>query len=144
MIDVEVIDDKFAVLSYALVGFGFVVTCVWRHVVDRFFIANKWCFDLINNNSIVDYLMRLSYKISFKLIDRGFIEMFGSTGLSRLFQESSKNYSFIQTGYIYHYILIVISSISFVLILYSFDIMLGLLLLMFEFLVAGQDIEKEK
>jgi len=102
MIDVEVIDDKFAVLSYALVGFGFVVTCVWRHVVDRFFIANKWCFDLINNNSIVDYLMRLSYKISFKLIDRGFIEMFGSTGLSRLFQESSKNYSFIQTGYIYH------------------------------------------
>jgi hypothetical protein len=71
-------------------------------------LSKKWYFDLIYNHFILKIFFFFSYFISFKLIDRGFIELFGSLGLIRF----SKNYSIIlskfHSGFIYHYIFLII------------------------------------
>ena len=72
------------------------------------FLSKKWYFDLIYNHFILKIFFFFSYFISFKLIDRGFIEVLGSLGIIRF----SKNYSIIlskfHSGFIYHYIFLII------------------------------------
>jgi len=48
----------------------------------RFFGA-KWFFDIIYNNIIVTSLLNVAYDVTFKFVDRGFIEGLGSIGASR-------------------------------------------------------------
>ena len=83
------------------------------------FLNKKWYFDYIYNKYITINILNMGYNISFKLIDRGFIEIIGPLGLVRLFNKLSLNISNLQTGYIFNYIF---SMIFFILILSSFFI----------------------
>jgi NADH-ubiquinone oxidoreductase chain 5 len=67
------------------------------------FFVKKWFFDLIYFFFIVKPILSCGYNITFKLIDRGLIEIFGPLGLTRIINDianlSIKN----QTGYIFNY-----------------------------------------
>ena len=67
------------------------------------FFVKKWFFDLIYFFFIVKPILSCGYNITFKLIDRGLIEIFGPLGLTRFINDianlSIKN----QTGYIFNY-----------------------------------------
>ena len=50
--------------------------------------------------------MNFGYLLSFKTIDKGFIEQFGPTGFSSLISNLAFNFVVLQTGYVYHTIYI--------------------------------------
>jgi len=84
-------------------------------------VNQRWFFDIIFNYFFVKKGLIFGYKVCFKLIDKGFIEFFGPTGLSKIFYNLSNNYIIIHSGYIYHYIFIMIgSSVIFIFLLTGF------------------------
>ena len=72
------------------------------------FLVGKWYFDNIYNKIISSVILYSSYNWFFKSIDRGFLEIFGPLGLVRGTSFLSKMISKIQTGYIYHYIFVML------------------------------------
>jgi NADH-ubiquinone oxidoreductase chain 5 len=81
------------------------------------FINQKWYFDLVYNNFIIKSILSFSYKITFKLIDRGIIEYFGPFGIINFISKSTLLISRFQSGYIYHYIFVIILSLIFFLVI---------------------------
>lgn len=67
------------------------------------FFNKKWLFDLIYNRILVSGVLSVGYKGTFKAIDRGFLEVFGSSGLRTVFSRLSSTVSGLQSGYIYNY-----------------------------------------
>lgn len=52
--------------------------------------------------------LSLCYLLTFKVIDRGLVEVFGPLSLVRWVSKSSSVFSFFQTGFLYNYIFIVL------------------------------------
>ena len=94
-------------------------------------LSNKFNFDNVYNKYIVKPLLYVGYHITFKVVDRGFIEYIGPYGLSHSVMKASKWVKNAQTGFIYNYsFLIVIYVIIYLLLimvpfpyLYGFDIL---------------------
>lgn len=69
-----------------------------------FFINKRWFFDLIYNY-IANYFYKISFNIFFIKIDRGFLELFGPLGLTRLLYNLSFIYvNFLQNGLFKYYL----------------------------------------
>ena len=85
---------------------------IWYILIFNFF-NQKWYFDLVYNNFIVKPILSFSYKTTFKLIDRGVIEYFGSFGIINFIYKITYFISKFQSGYIYHYIFVIILSLIF-------------------------------
>lgn len=51
-------------------------------------------------------ILNLSYLYTYKDVDRGLLEKVGPSGLIKLVDTSSFNLKLLQTGYVYHYMLI--------------------------------------
>ena len=81
------------------------------------FINQKWYFDLVYNNFLIKPILSFSYKITFKLIDRGIIEYFGPFGIINFIYKLTFLISRFQSGYIYHYIFVIILSLIFFLVI---------------------------
>ncbi len=84
------------------------------------FLNKKWYFDNIYNFYIVNNVLIFGYYISFKLIDRGLLEILGPLGFIRFFLTVINKISKLQTGLIYHYIFLMILGITFFIGLYIF------------------------
>jgi len=67
------------------------------------FVNRKWLFDKLQNELIAANLLRLAYATTYKLVDKGFVELFGPSGLSKLVLQISKNVSNLQSGLLNHY-----------------------------------------
>jgi NADH-ubiquinone oxidoreductase chain 5 len=86
------------------------------------FFNKKWFFDRLQNELLVSSLLKIGYDITYKLIDKGLIEVFGPSGLAKSGLNLSKQVSFLQSGKINQYtflmfiLLIVFISISLVFI----------------------------
>nr|YP_006280844.1 NADH dehydrogenase subunit 5 [Cyanophora paradoxa]ADW79198.1 NADH dehydrogenase subunit 5 [Cyanophora paradoxa] len=76
------------------------------------FLNKRWYFDKIYNEFIALPIISFGYKITFKFIDRGILEIFGPTGLITNFTYLSKNISSIQSGLMYHYLFIILLGIT--------------------------------
>jgi len=72
------------------------------------FFNKKWFFDKIYNEYITQALFKFSYSTSYKLIDRGIIEIFGPMGLTNLISKNSLAFTKLQTGFLYHYTFIIL------------------------------------
>ena len=79
------------------------------------FLNKKWFFDKVYNEQIGQFLFSFGYAISYKIIDRGVLEMLGPYGFSKMINEFSKNSAKLQTGHIYHYTLSYLAGITFLL-----------------------------
>ena len=77
------------------------------------FLTKKWYFDKIYNELIVQTLLNLGYNITFKLIDRGILEIVGPYGLVTNINKISKEVSKVQSGLVYHYALLMIIGLTF-------------------------------
>ncbi len=53
--------------------------------------------------------------MTYKTIDRGIIEVFGPMGLSSLITKKALYISKLQTGYLYHYTFVILTSLALVL-----------------------------
>ena len=69
------------------------------------FLNKKWFFDKVYNEFINQSFLKFGYFLSYKAVDRGFIEMIGPFGLSRTVMKKSSLLSNLQTGSFYDYAL---------------------------------------
>jgi len=74
------------------------------------FFNRKWFFDKVYNEYIIQNILIVSYVKTYKLIDRGIIEMFGPFGISNNINLFSINLAKQQTGFIYNYALVMLIS----------------------------------
>jgi NADH-ubiquinone oxidoreductase chain 5 len=72
------------------------------------FLNKKWFFDKIYNEFLNQFFFKFGYSISYKFIDRGIFEMLGPTGLSTVILKIGTNLHKMQSGFIYHYTLIIL------------------------------------
>ena len=75
------------------------------------FFNKRWFFDLVYN-SVARSTMRFAYAVTFKTLDKGSFEMIGPFGISRTFQMLSRQISKLQSGYIYHYAVVMLCGLT--------------------------------
>jgi NADH-ubiquinone oxidoreductase chain 5 len=68
------------------------------------FFNKKWFFDVIYNYYLVQFILNFGYNITFKLLDRGVIELLGPTGLVRSFSSLNVFLKKMQSGFVFNYI----------------------------------------
>jgi NADH-ubiquinone oxidoreductase chain 5 len=73
-----------------------------------YFLNRKWFFDKLYNEYLGQFFFKFSYSVSYKFIDRGIFEILGPTGLSTIALKIGSNIHKMQTGYIFHYTLIIL------------------------------------
>ncbi|KAG6968473.1 hypothetical protein JG688_00005789 [Phytophthora aleatoria] len=99
------------------------------------FLNRKWYFDKIYYEFINQYILKIGYNVTYKMIDKGLIEICGPYGLTVIFSFLSQKIILLQTGYIYHYSLLMLISTIFLIniiffsIIYYFNIIIVLLFL---------------
>ena len=76
------------------------------------FLNKKWFFDKIYNEFVVQSFFDKGFSISYKIIDKGIIEIFGPKGFSNLVIKNSVEFSKFQTSNIYHYVYLTLSGIT--------------------------------
>jgi proton-translocating NADH-quinone oxidoreductase chain L len=98
------------------------------------FLNRKWYFDKIYYEFLNQSALKIGYNYSYKMIDKGLIEMFGPYGLVTIFSFLNQQIVLLQTGYIYQYsLLIFIGSIflihiTFLSIIFNFNFIIIILL----------------
>ena len=111
----------FAVLIYHLYIYKLSSFILYKKMYYLYlFLSKKWYFDTIYNFYIVNNVLVFGYYISFRLIDRGLLEIVGPLGFTRFFSSIISKISKLQTGLIYHYIFLMILGITFFICLYIF------------------------
>ena len=75
------------------------------------FLNRKWFFDKIYNDFFGQFFFKFGYSVSYKFIDRGIFEILGPTGLSSVALNTSYDLHKLQSGYLYHYTLIILIGI---------------------------------
>ena len=78
-----------------------------------FLVNKKWYIDIFYNRIIVKWFLKFGYLITFKLLDRGFIELVGPFGVSKNIKKWSFVFSNLQTGQITHYLFFMILGLLF-------------------------------
>ena len=104
------------------------------------FLNRKWYFDKIYYEFINQYVLKIGYNVTYKMVDKGLIEICGPYGLTTIFTLLSQKIVLLQTGYIFHYSLLMLISTIFLIniiffsILYYFNTII-ILLFLFIFLL---------
>jgi NADH-ubiquinone oxidoreductase chain 5 len=68
------------------------------------FLNRKWFFDRLQNESFVKALINFGYSTSYKVLDKGIIEIVGPTGVIYLVTKISNQLSKLQSGFIHFYV----------------------------------------
>lgn len=79
------------------------------------FFNKKWFFDKVYNEYISQFFFTISYTVTYKIIDRGIVEVFGPMGLSSLITKKASYISKLQTGYLYHYTFLILTGLTLIL-----------------------------
>ncbi len=87
------------------------------------FLNKKWFFDKIYNEVFSQFFFKFGYSMSYKCIDRAAFEIMGPTGLSGVALKTANQLHKAQTGSLYHYTLIILTTISLILCLRQFWLM---------------------
>jgi len=87
------------------------------------FLNRKWYFDKIYYEFINQYILKIGYNVTYKMVDKGLIEMCGPYGLITIFSFLSRQVVLLQTGYIYHYSLLILISTIFLINIIFFSLL---------------------
>lgn len=72
------------------------------------FLNSAWQFNYIINNFLVFNILNFAHLITYRVIDRGLLEIIGPNGISRLLIRLTQNISNFQSGMVFNYVLIMI------------------------------------
>jgi NADH:ubiquinone oxidoreductase subunit 5 (subunit L)/multisubunit Na+/H+ antiporter MnhA subunit len=88
----------------------FLVFFRYTEMLNKFykFLVQKWYFDYIQNELIAKPILKLGYHVFFKMVDKGFLEILGPTGITSFVYKLTIHYRKFQTGYIYQYSFIIL------------------------------------
>jgi NADH-ubiquinone oxidoreductase chain 5 len=79
------------------------------------FLNKKWFFDKLYNELFGQFFFKFGYTISYKAIDRGTFEIIGPTGLSSVVLNIAHKLHKAQTGSLYHYTLLILTTFALIL-----------------------------
>jgi len=128
LFDAEFIPLFYKTLPVNLSLFGFILAFVLYNYRSKFlfqiktsligkkiynFLNRKWFFDKLYNEYFGQFFFKFGYSISYKFIDRGIFEILGPTGLSSTALKIGTNLHKLQSGYLYHYTLIILIGVTF-------------------------------
>ena len=96
--------------------FGFIVYSRTEGVYNKFeahrvlytFFNSAWQFNYIINNFFVNYIWKFGHLITYRIIDRGVLEIIGPRGAAQLLIRSTQRVSNLQSGTVFNYVLIMI------------------------------------
>jgi NADH-ubiquinone oxidoreductase chain 5 len=88
------------------------------------FFSLNWFYDTLLNYVILRILLPFSREVTFKLLDKGVLELFGPYSIANSFVKYSTKTASITTGYIFHYAFIMIIGLSSLLFLNLLDVLL--------------------
>ena len=77
------------------------------HMVYTFF-NSAWQFNYVINHFIVSNIWKFGHLITYRIIDRGILEIIGPKGISRVLIRLTQNISNFQSGMVFNYALIMI------------------------------------
>lgn len=83
------------------------------------FLSNKWNFNQVYNNLIGRPIFNMGHEITYKTLDRGYIEILGPLGVSKGVSELTKQASSLQSGWIYNYAFTIFASATIIILLIS-------------------------
>ena len=75
-------------------------------------LNGRWLLDPIQNRLFVLPALGFGYRVVFQSLDRGAIELLGPTGLARSVQFLSSRLSGIQSGFLYHYVFLLLTALA--------------------------------
>jgi len=75
------------------------------------FLNRKWLFDKFYNEFITPNILNFGYHLTYKAIDRGLIESLGPFGLSNILLTQVRQSRSWHSGYLYHYLIILVWAI---------------------------------
>nr|YP_009511883.1 NADH dehydrogenase subunit 5 [Hydropuntia rangiferina]AXI97760.1 NADH dehydrogenase subunit 5 [Hydropuntia rangiferina] len=81
-----------------------------------FLVNKKWYWDILYNRFFVYPILNFGYFVSFKALDRGFIELLGPYGFSILVPTWSSIFIKLQTGQLSHYLFFIVLGVCLLLI----------------------------
>nr|AHX02464.1 NADH dehydrogenase subunit 5 [Plocamium cartilagineum] len=87
-----------------------------------FLINKKWYLDIVYNRFVVYPLLKFGYIITFKNLDRGFIELVGPFGISKFISMWSLITIILQSGKLSHYIFFILVGLCLFLLLFIIDL----------------------
>lgn len=76
------------------------------------FLNRRWFFDRLQNDLIASVVLRLGYDTTYKIVDKGVIEIVGPKGLSFLTMSFSKQVSNLQSGLVHQYAFIMFIGVT--------------------------------
>nr|YP_010338814.1 NADH dehydrogenase subunit 5 [Glaucosphaera vacuolata]UNJ18764.1 NADH dehydrogenase subunit 5 [Glaucosphaera vacuolata] len=85
-----------------------------------FLLNKRWYWDKLYNSLIVNVFFKFGYHISFKILDRGFIEIFGPYGVVFIVPKWTNKITELQSGYIIYYLFLMTLSICFFIAFFIF------------------------
>lgn len=106
-----------AISSYIVYTYGqralyeFKISTIGRGLYN--FLNRKWFFDKVYNEVVCQKALAFGYHTSYKIIDRGIIEMLGPYGLSNMVSKQGTYLSRLQSGYVYHYAFLMLVGVTF-------------------------------
>jgi len=89
------------------------------------FFNKKWFFDKVYNEYISQLFFTISYTVTYKIVDRGIIEVLGPMGLSSIITKKASYISKLQTGYLYHYTFLMLTGLTLILGIRQFWVVSG-------------------
>ncbi len=79
-----------------------------------YFMFNKrWFFDKVYNDFLIQKALHFGYHISYKTLDKGVFEIIGPYGISKTIQQLASQLRGLQSGLIYHYALVMLLGLTF-------------------------------
>ena len=72
------------------------------------FLNSAWQFNYIINNFFVYYIWKFGHLITYRVIDRGLLEIIGPKGAAQFLIRSTQKVSNLQSGAVFNYVLIMI------------------------------------
>jgi len=83
----------------------------YRRIME--FCNRRWFVDVVYNTYIGQPAMQWGYWTSFRALDRGVLEMCGPEGMSRMSVSLAQRLRTLQSGYMYHYALVMLLGVTF-------------------------------
>lgn len=99
------------------------------------FLNRKWFFDKLYNEIFVQNFLKFSYDTSYKLMDKGIIEIFGPLGFSSTIFSKANVLNNVNTKILYHYAFSILFSITLILGLYQLYLFLNCIINLKIFLI---------
>lgn len=133
----SLIGSFLAILIYKLGLFFISDNYLYQNIYT--FFSNKWNINQLYNNLIGRPLFIFGHNITYKVLDRGLIEILGPKGISQGIKQLSISGSNLQSGWIYNYALTILLSVTILIFLINPDsLMLDLLISFFVYVLINK------